>query len=76
MSKVWFQRESNGKQPGDPAKAAAALLRLASEANPPLRIVLGSDAYNAAEKNDLAKIALAKEWKDLSLSTDFSAPHP
>jgi NAD(P)-dependent dehydrogenase (short-subunit alcohol dehydrogenase family) len=68
---VRFQRAYNGKQPGDPARAAAALLRLASEANPPLRIVLGSDAYHAAEKNDLAKIALAKEWKDLSLSTDF-----
>jgi NAD(P)-dependent dehydrogenase (short-subunit alcohol dehydrogenase family) len=68
---VRFQRAYNGKQPGDPARAAAALLRLVSEANPPLRIVLGSDAYHAAEKNDLAKIALAKEWKDLSLSTDF-----
>jgi NAD(P)-dependent dehydrogenase (short-subunit alcohol dehydrogenase family) len=68
---VRFQREFNGKQPGDPARAAAALLRLASEKNPPLRIVLGSDAYQAAEKNDLAKIDLAKEWKELSLSTDF-----
>jgi NAD(P)-dependent dehydrogenase (short-subunit alcohol dehydrogenase family) len=38
---VRFQREYNGKQPGDPAKAALALLRLASVENPPLRIVLG-----------------------------------
>ena len=66
-----FQREYNGKQPGDPAKAALAVLRLASEENPPLRIVLGSDAYNAAEKNDLAKIGLSKEWKELSISTDY-----
>jgi NAD(P)-dependent dehydrogenase (short-subunit alcohol dehydrogenase family) len=66
-----FQREFNGKQPGDPARAAAALLRLASEENPPLRIVLGSDAYHSAERNDLAKMELAREWKALSLSTDF-----
>jgi NAD(P)-dependent dehydrogenase (short-subunit alcohol dehydrogenase family) len=66
-----FQRDFNGKQPGDPARAAAALLRLASAEEPPLRIVLGSDAYNSAEKNDLAKIELAKKWKDLSYSTDF-----
>ena len=66
-----FQREYNGKQPGDPAKAALAVLRLASDENPPLRIVLGSDAYNAAEKNDLAKIEMSKEWKDLSISTDY-----
>jgi NAD(P)-dependent dehydrogenase (short-subunit alcohol dehydrogenase family) len=66
-----FQRDFNGKQPGDPARAAAALLRLASAEEPPLRIVLGSDAYNSAEKNDLAKMELAKKWKDLSYSTDF-----
>ena len=66
-----FQRDFNGKQPGDPARAAAALLRLASAEEPPLRIVLGSDAYDSAEKNDLAKIELAKKWKDLSYSTDF-----
>jgi NAD(P)-dependent dehydrogenase (short-subunit alcohol dehydrogenase family) len=66
-----FQRDFNGKQPGDPARAAAALLWLASVEEPPLRIVLGSDAYDSAEKNDLAKIELAKKWKDLSYSTDF-----
>ncbi|MGA7832577.1 MAG: SDR family NAD(P)-dependent oxidoreductase [Terracidiphilus sp.] len=68
---VRFQREYNGKQPGDPVRAAAVLLRLAAEQDPPLRIALGSDAYSAAENNDLAKIALAVKWKDLSISTDF-----
>jgi NAD(P)-dependent dehydrogenase (short-subunit alcohol dehydrogenase family) len=67
-----FQREFSGKQPGDPARAAAALLRLAAEENPPLRIVLGRDAYDAVEKNDLSKIEQAREWRHLSVSTDFS----
>ena len=66
-----FQREFNGKQPGDPKRAAAVLLRIASEQNPPLRLVLGSDAYNAAEKNDLAKVEAGKAWRELSVSTDF-----
>jgi NAD(P)-dependent dehydrogenase (short-subunit alcohol dehydrogenase family) len=66
-----FQETYDGKQPGDPAKAAAAILTLASMEEPPLRIVLGSDAYSAAEKNDLAKIQLGRKWKDLSCSTDF-----
>jgi NAD(P)-dependent dehydrogenase (short-subunit alcohol dehydrogenase family) len=66
-----FQESYNGKQPGDPAKAAAALLTLASMEEPPLRIVLGSDAYAAAEKNDLAKIELGRKWKGLSCSTDL-----
>jgi NAD(P)-dependent dehydrogenase (short-subunit alcohol dehydrogenase family) len=67
-----FQESYNGKQPGDPAKAAAAILALASMEEPPLRIVLGSDAYAAAERNDLGKIELGRKWKDLSCSTDFS----
>src|SRR3984893_11290427 len=66
-----FQRDYNGKQPGDPTRAAAALLKLASVKEPPLRIVLGIDAFNAAETNDLAKIELGKKWKDLSYATDF-----
>src|ERR1700678_1763522 len=51
---VRFQRNYNGKQPGDPAKAAAALLKLVSMAEPPLRLLLGSDCYAAAEKSALA----------------------
>src|SRR6202023_172444 len=66
-----FQESYNGKQPGDPARAAAAILTLASMEEPPLRIVLGSDAHAAAEKNDLAKIELGRKWKDLSCSTDL-----
>jgi NAD(P)-dependent dehydrogenase (short-subunit alcohol dehydrogenase family) len=66
-----FQRDYDGKQPGDPARAAAALLKLASLKEPPLRIVLGIDALNAAEANDLAKIELGRKWKDLSYATDF-----
>ena len=66
-----FQRDYNGKQPGDPKKAAQAILQLAQERKPPLRLLLGSDAYNGAEKNDLARLEEARKWKELSLSTDF-----
>ena len=66
-----FQRDYNGKQPGDPKKAAQAIVRLTQEPKPPLRLLLGSDAYNGAEKNDLARLEEARSWKELSLSTDF-----
>jgi len=65
-----FQRAYNGKQPGDPKKAAQAIVRLTQERKPPLRLLLGSDAYNGAEKNDLARLEEARAWKELSLSTD------
>ena len=68
-----FQRDYNGKQPGDPRKAGQAILRLTQEPKPPLRLLLGSDAYNGAEKNDLARLEEARTWKELSLSTDFES---
>jgi NAD(P)-dependent dehydrogenase (short-subunit alcohol dehydrogenase family) len=66
-----FQRNYNGKQPGDPKKAAQAIVQLSREQKPPLRLLLGSDAYNGAEKNDLERLEEARRWKELSLSTDF-----
>jgi NAD(P)-dependent dehydrogenase (short-subunit alcohol dehydrogenase family) len=72
---VRFQRDYDGKQPGDPVKAAAALLHIASLPNPPLRLLLGSDAYNAAEQHALQILGFDKEWKDLSISTDYKIPN-
>jgi NAD(P)-dependent dehydrogenase (short-subunit alcohol dehydrogenase family) len=71
---VRFQRNYDGKQPGDPAKAAEALLHIASLPEPPLRLLLGSDAYNAAENHALEILASDLEWKDLSVSTDYKIP--
>jgi NAD(P)-dependent dehydrogenase (short-subunit alcohol dehydrogenase family) len=71
-----FQRDYNGKQPGDPNKAAQVVVRLTQEGKPPLRLLLGSDAYNAAEKNDLARLEEARTWKALSVSTDFEPKPP
>src|ERR1700739_2025473 len=69
---VRFQREYDGKQPGDPAKAAAALLQIASLSDPPLRLLLGSDSYHAAEQAALQKLEADRKWKDLSISTDYA----
>ena len=69
---VRFQRNYDGKQPGDPLKAAEALLHITSLAEPPLRLLLGSDAYNAAENHTLQVLASDRVWKDLSISTDYS----
>jgi NAD(P)-dependent dehydrogenase (short-subunit alcohol dehydrogenase family) len=66
-----FQRDYNGKQPGDPAKAAAAVLHIASLNDPPLRLLLGSDAVHFVEQNDLAKMESDRKWKELSISTDI-----
>ena len=69
---VSFQKGYNGNQPGDPRKAATALLHVVSLPEPPLRLLLGRDSYAAAEKSGLEKLESDRTWKDLSTSTDFS----
>jgi NAD(P)-dependent dehydrogenase (short-subunit alcohol dehydrogenase family) len=71
---VRFQRDYDGKQPGDPIKAANALLRITSLSEPPLRLLLGSEAYTAAENHALQILTSDREWKDLSISTDYRLP--
>lgn len=68
-----FQRDYSGNQPGDPARAAAVILHLAGLAEPPLRLLLGSDAVRGAEENDRARSEADRRWRALSLSTDFVA---
>jgi NAD(P)-dependent dehydrogenase (short-subunit alcohol dehydrogenase family) len=66
-----FQRDYNGTQPGDPVKAAAAVIHIASLDEPPLRLLLGNDAVQTAEKNDMARMDADKKWRGLSVSTDI-----
>jgi NAD(P)-dependent dehydrogenase (short-subunit alcohol dehydrogenase family) len=68
-----FQRDYNGAQPGDPAKAAAAIIHVASLEAPPLRLLLGSDAVRGAEQIETARIDADRKWRDLSVSTDLEA---
>jgi NAD(P)-dependent dehydrogenase (short-subunit alcohol dehydrogenase family) len=66
-----FQRGYDGAQPGDPTKAAAAILHIAGSQDPPLRLLLGSDAVRVAEEANRARIEEDEKWRPLSVSTDF-----
>lgn len=56
------ENEINGNQPGDPEKAAAVMMEVALQQQPPLHLFLGADAYSFAEakiesvKNDLESV--------------------
>ena len=52
--------------------AAAVILKVASMHDPPLRLLLGSDAVRFAEQADLTRIEADRKWRDLSISTDFA----
>jgi NAD(P)-dependent dehydrogenase (short-subunit alcohol dehydrogenase family) len=55
---------------GDPARGAQAILKISRAPEPPLRLLLGSDAYAIARAADESKIASDERWKELTLSTD------
>ncbi len=66
-------RGTEGTENGDPAKAALAIIAIVNEQNPPLRLLLGSDAIAIARAVDQAKLAETERWEKLSVSTDYEA---
>ena len=66
-----FQREYDGAQPGDPKKAAAAVLNIARLDEPPMRLLLGRDAVRAAAEAERTRAEADRKWRSLSESTDF-----
>lgn len=61
------------RQPGDPARLAAALVALAGNPDAPLRMPYGSDTVAAIEaKNAFVAEELAT-WRHVAVSTDFPA---
>ena len=55
---------------GDPAKVAQVVLRVAAMAEPPLRLILGSDAYSYATAAARARSESDAAWHELTVSTD------
>ena len=62
----------SGKQVGDPAKAAQAMLKVAMSDDPPAHLLLGSDAVRLVEEKINALEADFAAWKDVSFSTDVA----
>lgn len=64
-------QDQDGRQPGDPAKAAAAILEALNAEQTPLRLPLGPDAYAAIDAHlDSVRADLAA-WKPVICSTTF-----
>lgn len=60
-----------GKQLGDPARGAAMVLRAVDAAEPPLHLLLGSDALRRAREQLDVVIEEIDAWEDATRSTDF-----
>jgi NAD(P)-dependent dehydrogenase (short-subunit alcohol dehydrogenase family) len=69
-----YQETNNGSQPGDPVRAAEAIVGAVIGPNPPLHFLLGQSAYERALKklNDMK--SEFERWHDVTVATDFPRP--
>ena len=68
---VEYWKAQNGRQSGDPAKLARALMAIASQEPPPRRFIAGADATATTEQKIADLTAQIEANRDLSTSLDF-----
>ena len=68
-----FLEKVDGKQPGDPAAAAQAIIRAVDSDKPPFRLVLGKYAYQKARRQLDRLRAELDGWEPVGLPTDYPA---
>jgi NAD(P)-dependent dehydrogenase (short-subunit alcohol dehydrogenase family) len=65
------REEKSGHQAGDPTKAAQVLLKVLATENPPVHLLLGSDALKLVREKIDSLNGEITAWEDMTLSTDF-----
>jgi NAD(P)-dependent dehydrogenase (short-subunit alcohol dehydrogenase family) len=71
----WWKAQ-NGRQGGDPAKLARAVVAIAAAEPPPHRFVAGADAVTTAEQKVADLEAQIEAHRELSTSLAFDEPAP
>ena len=66
-----FWKGANGRQSGDPAKLAQALIKIASEEQPPRRFIAGADAIGTAEQVVATLQQQLNAYRELSSSLAY-----
>ena len=60
-----------GKQAGDPAKAAELMIAAVESDNPPLRLMMGKDAYEVWDRTIAARNEDLQAWRKRGEDTAF-----
>ncbi|HEX7301525.1 oxidoreductase [Lentzea sp.] len=68
-----FRDETDGVQPGDPARAARVVLDVVASEEPPRRLVLGAAAVEHVLAAEAKRSAETEKWAAVSASADFPA---
>jgi NAD(P)-dependent dehydrogenase (short-subunit alcohol dehydrogenase family) len=69
-------RDMDGNQPGDPVRAAEAIIEVVEAEQPPLRLPLGQMALDNIRAKLNGQLDELEEWTELSATTDFPTPDP
>jgi NAD(P)-dependent dehydrogenase (short-subunit alcohol dehydrogenase family) len=70
-----FLEAMNGRQPGDPDKAADAIIDAVESGAPPLRLVLGKYANDKVRKKLASTESELAAWEHVGLVADFALNH-
>lgn len=62
---------ADGKQPGNPEKAAEIFMELAALEQPPLHLYMGQDAYDRASAKLTGMVEEIENWKSTTISVDY-----
>lgn len=65
--------EQNGRQPGDPDRAAQSLIAAMESDEPPARLLLGRYAAETAQQVHQTRYEEAKRWRSVARAADFGA---
>jgi NAD(P)-dependent dehydrogenase (short-subunit alcohol dehydrogenase family) len=69
-------RGLSGKQPGDPVRAANAIIQAVESPSPPLHLLLGKDALRMAREKLDALRGTFDAWEKVTAGADFPAGEP
>ncbi len=64
-------KQSSGSQPGDPVRAADAIIKAVESDDPPLHLVLGKQALDRAREALTKRLATFDQWEAVTLSADY-----
>jgi NADP-dependent 3-hydroxy acid dehydrogenase YdfG len=68
-----YAADHNGKQPGDPKRAVAAIVKAVDSATPPLRLLLGASTITRFQAKLDAQLKDLSDWRETTISADFPA---
>ena len=71
-SRISYVKESSHLPVGDPDKAANAMMALAENPEPPVHLVLGSEAVGILKLANAARQEELEKWMPVSISTDHN----